>query len=65
MKIKKIISKGKDKNRMEAIVEYGKGILRTHHLHKGGDGKWRYFIGYDKHNQPIFRKLSTEEAKNA
>jgi len=65
MKIKKIISKSKDKNRMEAITEHGEGILRTRHLHKGGDGKWRYFAGYDKNKKPIFRKLSTEEASHA
>ena len=64
MKLKKIISKSKDGNRMEAITEHGEGILRTRHLHKGGDGKWRYFDRYEKGRQ-IFRKLSTEEASHA
>jgi len=62
MKIKKVISKSRDGSRMEVITEHGKGILRTRHVHKNGNGKWRYCIGYEK-GQPILRKLSSEEEK--
>ena len=46
MKIKKVISKSPDGQRMEVIAENEHGLLRTLHLHRFKSG-WRYCKEYD------------------
>jgi len=60
MEIKRVISRSRDGLRMEVITEHGYGILRTRHVRRGGDGKWRYCTGYEdkERMKPILRKLA-------
>jgi len=53
MKVKKIISKNKDENRMEVIAEDKNGNLYTKHIRKSPDGRWKYCMNRDRTNQPI------------
>ena len=52
MKLIKIISKSKNKNRMEIIAKDGK-IQKTLHIHQEND-TWRYFAGCDNKGNKIF-----------
>jgi len=56
MKIKKIISKSKNGNRMEIIAINGED-LRTLHVHLIQD-KWRYYAGKNEDFQPIFKFIN-------
>lgn len=60
MEIKRVISRSRDGLRMEVITEYGHGILRTRHIHRGSGGKWRYCSGYAdrERKKPILRELA-------
>jgi len=56
MKIKKVISKSKDGNRMEVIAEGQGGYLCTLHIHRHSDG-WKYHAGRDRKGQPILKLI--------
>ena len=58
MKVKKIISKSKDGNKMEVIAEVYHGNLKTFHIHRHSK-KWKFFAGYEK-NQPILKAIELE-----
>lgn len=55
MKLEKIISKNKDKNRMEVIARDDFRNLKTLHVQRYSK-KWKYCAGYEK-NQPILRPI--------
>ncbi len=56
MKIKKIISKSKDENRMEVIAEDAHGNLRTLHIQRYSKD-WKYCDGHQD-NRPILKSIS-------
>jgi len=56
MKVKKIISKNKNGNRMEVIAEEG-GIQKTLHIHRENN-IWRYFAGCNQEGKKIFLPIN-------
>ena len=52
MKVKQIISKSKNGNRMEVIAKEG-DIQKTLHIHQKNK-VWRYFDGCDKKGNRVF-----------
>ena len=52
MKVKRIISKSKNGNRMEVIAEEG-DIQKTLHIHQK-NSIWRYFASCDKKGNRVF-----------
>jgi len=61
MKIKKIISKSKDGNRMEVIAGSYHGNLKTHHIHRH-QKDWKYLAGYEK-GRMILRTIELKDKK--
>lgn len=60
MKMKQIISKSKDGNKMEIIAQ-GVFNLETLHIHKGLNNKWSYYWGLDEDERPILRSIELQE----
>jgi len=60
MKIKKIISKNKDGDRMEVIAEIYDDVLSTRHIRKGPDGKWYYDINSGLIKPPELRAMEDD-----
>lgn len=56
MKVKRIISKSKNEDRMEVIAEEG-NIQKTLHIHQE-NSIWRYFAGCDKKGNKIFLPIN-------
>jgi len=53
MKLKQIISKGKNGNRMEIIAKEPFQVQKTLHIRKENN-TWRYFAGCDAKGKKVF-----------
>ena len=56
MKVRQVISKSRDGNRMEVIAREGND-QRTLHIHQKRN-EWRYFAGEDKNGKKIFLPIT-------